>query len=349
MVDTKSQAWKRKYVNEPRNPDRNRTQNATKNLIHNQHRDQDRNSHRDVNRRPAPEGDEVNRSRIPELNPGPPTGDDIQQRLGQPGAVDDVTKTRPAAIHVLALKWQDSEAKKMKPPYDLVCRVFSEELGYDVTKYDIPRKDATQSLRLKVAEFLPPDNSPSSDTYIIYYIGHGGRGSDESLSFFSHRGETEEDLIEQFQEDGKKAGRVRLPEVLTRLPQCDLALILDCCYAGAAFNDIDTTLTPNHLYQVLAASTAYGKTWDGQFSKRMCEFLQRKRKERLDKVSIRAISGTVRNTLQLRYPRMGPSNDEGHHNTVIDHPKASHDDAIKLPLDLPVPRPQKVIDRKVVH
>lgn len=129
-------------------------------------------------------------------------------------------------VGVLLITWRDD---------DLFCRdsevprlrdIFADKFGYTVREYEIPSKRSATGLASALASFAYDFDSPNKMA-IVYYGGHGDFVENRLQLFAREQGDGELGDPTTFFDDALHQ---------LKLPDTDILVIVDCCYAARAFS-----------------------------------------------------------------------------------------------------------------
>ncbi|KAI1083596.1 hypothetical protein F5B20DRAFT_527674 [Whalleya microplaca] len=124
-------------------------------------------------------------------------------------------------VTMLLLYFEGSDLN-CEPEIDELERLFCGSLGFEAKRYKIPSKNAHHHLSVRVAEFIK-EFSHEDNLLIVYYGGHG-EWTDPSRTTCHWAAQNS---------GGPTLDWSKIqPQLVTA--GCDVAIILDCCYAGQA-------------------------------------------------------------------------------------------------------------------
>ncbi|KAF4943878.1 hypothetical protein FGADI_13094 [Fusarium gaditjirri] len=129
---------------------------------------------------------------------------------------------RYASVNVLVVTWRDHDlGHDLDQEVEELKNMFRHTFNYTIWPFRIPSTDAERSLNLFVAQFVM-NFGGEDDLAIIFYSGHGGGEGERQACTWAAR----------------RCGGPTLDwsniQPQLHLALGDVALILDCCYAGQA-------------------------------------------------------------------------------------------------------------------
>lgn len=130
---------------------------------------------------------------------------------------------RYEAVNVLLISWKDDDTDSATEIEQLQT-LFQETFNYTARPYQIPSTNSQASLNLQIASFLHSFTG-SDNLLVIYYGGHGGPrvGQHKSPCTWAATNAADGPSLDW---------SLIQPSLLGA--DCDVAIILDCCYAGQA-------------------------------------------------------------------------------------------------------------------
>ncbi|KAI0411724.1 hypothetical protein F5X98DRAFT_42481 [Xylaria grammica] len=141
---------------------------------------------------------------------------------------------RYANVNVLLLTWADADLHFATEANQL-AKMFRESFGYRTLPYQIPSEDPQRQLNLHVAQFIA-SYGRDDNLIIVYYGGHGSQGGELSFEWGALISGGPTIDWSSIQPQFLGAG-------------CDVALLLDCCFAGQAVR-----ARVSHSVELLAAT-----------------------------------------------------------------------------------------------
>lgn len=131
-------------------------------------------------------------------------------------------------VCVVSVDWQASDTPELKTDAEYLQDVLKKGYGYDVHPYMLENQNnRIQKIRLdlmaKLMEVRKDVDDPNKNNlFILHYAGHGGRSKDELEYFWQPDASTQ----------AKDALKWTDPEAIIENFECDVLLLLDCCFAG---------------------------------------------------------------------------------------------------------------------
>lgn len=168
------------------------------------------------------------------------------------------------AVGVLLITWQDD---------DLFCRaseiprlrdIFRHKFGYEVRTYQIPSERSATGLARALANFAFDFDSPNKMA-ICYYGGHGQFVQDRLQLFAKEAGDRDGDPSAFFDDAIHQL----------KLPDTDMLVIVDCCFAARAFG---RTEIGRRKFELLTATAptewAHSPGHPRSFTNLLCQALE---------------------------------------------------------------------------
>jgi len=128
-------------------------------------------------------------------------------------------------VGVLLVTWRDDDLFCRDSEVPRLRNIFANKFGFTVREYQIPSERSATGLARALANFAYDFDSPNKMA-IVYYGGHGQFVEDRLKLFAKEKGDGEGDPTAFFDD--------ALHQL--KLPDTDILVIVDCCFAARAFS-----------------------------------------------------------------------------------------------------------------
>ncbi|KAK5126708.1 hypothetical protein LTR85_009642 [Meristemomyces frigidus] len=164
------------------------------------------------------------------------------------------------AVGVLLITWKDDDLFCRQSEVPRLRDIFKDRFGYDVREYQIPSERSATGLARALANFAYEFDSPNKMA-ICYYGGHGQFVKDRLQLFAKEAGDGDGDPAAFFDDAIHQL----------KLPDTDILVIVDCCFAARAFG---RTEIGRRKFELLTATPPLEQTpsprHSGSFTNLLC-------------------------------------------------------------------------------
>ncbi|KAK4547220.1 hypothetical protein LTR36_001442 [Oleoguttula mirabilis] len=181
-------------------------------------------------------------------------------------------------VGVLLITWEDDDLRCGQKEVPALRDLFRDDFGFSTEMFTIPSDRSATALHRKLADFAYQYDSPNKMA-IVYYGGHAG-GSDVDV---------EDDrrlkLFAKSQGDWLGDPTAFFDDAIhtLKLPDTDILVIVDCCYAALAFGREEIGKRKFELLSAVPPNKrAISPDKEGSFTAVMCQALRELLKEHPD-------------------------------------------------------------------